>query len=116
MVLVPQLRWTVAELDSAIESKSALLARRSLDSWRWQAGNIHGILSGVEMTEKKILKGLQQSVELAAAAGGHLLESETAVTTGCLKARTAMVAVCDDMTSWVGKHSTQTILAKKDEA
>ena len=116
MVLVPQLRYTVTELDSAIESKSSLLARRNLDSWRWQAGSIHGILSGADTTEKRILRSLQQSVGLAATAGGSLLEANTTVAAGCLQARAAMVTACDQLTTWVGRYSTQTTLADEDSA
>jgi hypothetical protein len=42
MVLIPQLRWTVTELENAAAHNDRAAARRHLDSWRWQAGNIQG--------------------------------------------------------------------------
>ncbi len=112
LVLVPQLRWTVAELETAIEKDSSFFARRQLDSWRWQAGNIHGILSEGKLSEKRILKSLTRSVGLAATAGGLLLEGTGSVSSRCMKAREAMATTCDELTSWVGRHATQ---ALKDE-
>lgn len=107
MVLVPQLRWTVAELEIAIEANSASVARRQLEIWRWQAGNIHGILSGADTSEKKILKSLTQSTALAVTAGGLLLEPSGPVAARCMKVRAAMASACDELTSWVGRHATQ---------
>jgi hypothetical protein len=115
LVLVPQLSRTVAELDSAIQANNSLLAQRDLNSWRWQAGNIHGILSGTDPSEKRILRILQQSVGLAQTAGGTLLDGKTTVPSGCLKARAAIAAACDELTAWVGKNSTQVISAGKEE-
>lgn len=107
MVLIPQLRWTVIELETAISSQDAAGARKHLDSWRWQAGSIQGILSATEPDETKILKGLQQSVGLARVAGSALLEGDGSVSSESSKARSAIVTVCDDLNTWLGKSSTQ---------
>ena len=107
LVLVPQLRWTVAELESAIENDNSYMARRQLESWRWQAGNIHGILSSTNSSEEKLLKSLTRSAGLAVTAGGLLLEAEGEVAPKCIKARAAMAATCDELASWVGKRATQ---------
>jgi hypothetical protein len=115
LVLVPQLSRTVAELDSAIQADNPFLAQRDLNSWRWQAGNIHGILSGANPSEKKLLRTLQQSVGLAQTAGGTLLDGKTSVATGCLRARAAIVAACDELTAWVGKNSTEVLSAGNEE-
>jgi hypothetical protein len=109
LVLIPQLRWIVAELEAAMEKDNDYVARRQLDSWRWQAGNIHGILSGANPSERRLLKSLTQSTALAVTAGGLLLEANGSVTDRCMKARAAMAAACDELASWVGKHATQAV-------
>jgi hypothetical protein len=109
MVLIPQLRWTVAELENAITANDRKGARRQLDSWRWQAGNIQGILTVTDPEEIKILQGLQQSVSLARVAGSALLDEQVPIFSRCSKARTAIVAACDELNAWLGKNSTDAI-------
>jgi hypothetical protein len=106
MVLIPQLRWITVELEDAINTKNEVRARKQLDSWRWQAGNIQGILSAADPEEVQILKGLQQSVGLARVAGSALLAGGP-VPSVCAKARAAIVTVCDDLNTWLGKNSTR---------
>ncbi len=106
MVLIPQLRWIAVELEDAINTQSGAGARKQLDSWRWQAGSIRGILSAADPDEIQILKGLQQSVGLARVAGSALLEGRP-VSSACTKARASIVTVCDDLNTWLGKNSTQ---------
>lgn len=94
------------ELEDAIKTQNEARARKQLDSWRWQAGNIQGILSAADPEEIQILKDLQQSVGLARVAGSALLEGGP-VRSVCTKARAAIVTVCDDLNTWLGKNSTQ---------
>jgi hypothetical protein len=107
MVLIPQLRWTAAELENAISAQDSTAARKQLDSWRWQAGNIQGILTAADPDEVRILKGLQQSVGLARVAGTALLDGDGSISSNCSKARISIVTVCDDLNAWLGKSSTQ---------
>jgi hypothetical protein len=107
IVLVPQLRWISSELDAAIQENNVSLARRHLDSWRGQASHIHGILSNAEPDEVEVLKKLQASVGQAATASAALLGPNGGIKTNCMKARTAIASVCDDLNAWVGKNSTQ---------
>jgi hypothetical protein len=109
MVLVPQLRWTLNEIDMAIESSNTQMARRSLDNWRAQASNIHGILSGTTTTDKRILRNLSKGVALAGTASDNLLTKGGPVLPNCTEARKAITVVGDDLTAWVGLHSTQGI-------
>src|SRR5437868_615162 len=64
MVLIPQLRWVAIELENAIAANDRKGARKQLDSWRWQAGNVQGILTATDPEEISILEGLQKSVSL----------------------------------------------------
>lgn len=107
MVLVPQLRWTLHEIDTGIESSDPRATRRSLDSWRMQASNIHGILSGTFMIDKRILKNLSKGVALAGTASDNLLKNDGSVLANCLEARKAITVISDDLATWVGRHSTQ---------
>jgi hypothetical protein len=106
MTLIPQLRWIAVELEDAINTRNEAGARKQLDGWRWQAGNIQGILSAADPDEIQILRGLQQSVGLARVAGSALLEGGP-VSSVCAKARASIVTVCDDLNTWLGKNSTQ---------
>ena len=83
MVLIPQLRWTVLELEKAITTNDRKGARKQLDSWRWQAGNIQGILTAADPEEITILEGLQESVGLARVAGSALLDEKSPIFFTC---------------------------------
>ena len=97
------------ELENAISTKDSPAARRQLDSWRWQAGNLKGILTVTDPDESKILRGLQQSVGLARVAGSALFENDNigTIISDCAKARVTIVTVCDDLNAWLGKTSTE---------
>lgn len=45
LVLIPQLRWVASELNAAMGSDDRDMTRRHLDSWRWQAGHVNGLLT-----------------------------------------------------------------------
>jgi hypothetical protein len=109
MVLIPNLRWTIKELDSAIDGDSSLLARKQLENWRWQASNIHGILAGSSDADRLILESLIETTGLAVTAEEGLMDGKQTVGSGTVKARTAMARACDQLASWVGKQSTQVI-------
>lgn len=108
LVLVPQLRWISTELDASIMANDRDLACRNLNNWRWQAEHIHGILSVNDPTEKRLLKKLQDSVGLAFAATGALLDVKDLgrpVMEDCRKAREAIGVVCNELSRWVGQAS-----------
>ncbi|MDW3850744.1 hypothetical protein NMK34_29450 [Micromonospora sp. BRA006-A] len=110
LVLIPQLRWIASELDFAIDESNERLARRHLDSWRWQANNIHGMLTSADSSQRRILKSLQESVGQAASAGtllmGKNLKGES-VLDRCDKARESIGRVCDQLSAWAGENVTQ---------
>lgn len=109
MVLIPQLRWIVSELETAITTNDRKGARRQFDSWRWQASNIQGILTVADPEESAILRGLQESVSLARVAGAALLDEKSTIFSRASKARTSIVAVCDELNTWLGRNSTEAI-------
>ena len=108
LVLIPQLRWISAELDASIEANNAVLAKRQLDNWRWQASNVHGLLDVGEINERSLLQALQQSVGLAHAASGNLMMPENGpVLKRCARARASIGRVCDQLNVWVGQNVTR---------
>ena len=105
LVLIPQLRWIASELDAAIDEDNQRLARRNLDSWRWQANNIHGMLSAADPAQRKILRALQLSVGQAQSAGAALMGKGTiSVLRECSKSRESIAIVCDSLSAWVGEN------------
>jgi hypothetical protein len=109
MVLIPQLRWIVSELENAITTNDRKAARRQLESWRWQAVNIQGILTVTDPEEINILETLQESVVLARVAGSALLDERNSILSRCSKARASVVTVCDELNAWLGKTATDAI-------
>lgn len=106
LLLVPQLRWIAGELDDALHSRSSPAAKKQLDNWRWQASNIHGILSSDEAPDSSLLTTIQQSVALASTAGGLLLtELDQDPMRACKKAREKAWVVCDALSSWSGTYA-----------
>jgi hypothetical protein len=110
MVLAPQLSWTVAELDSAIRDDNPELAQRDLNSWRWQASRIQGILSAAEPGERKLREALQEGVGQAQIAGSILMTDKgVPVAARCMQARNKVVAASDDLSAWIGRYSTRVL-------
>jgi hypothetical protein len=108
LILVPQLKWLAGELDAAIERDDPSLTRRHLDSWRWQAGHIHGLLSDDAAIGRRRAKELQDSVALAFTASSALMEGKRPVLDACKQARESIGKVCNELSIWVGQQSAQT--------
>ena len=105
LVLIPQLRWISTELDAAIEDDNRRLVRRHLDNWRWQANNIHGMLTATDPAQRKLLKGLQTSVGQASSAGTALMsKGNISILQESASARESIGAVCDQLSGWVGEN------------
>jgi hypothetical protein len=106
LVRIPQLGWIARELDVAIEGDNREFARRFLDQWRSEAGNIRGILGADRGEDGALLRQIQEAVSLAAAAGTQLLMTTGfPVSNDCARARDAINATCDALNVWAGKHS-----------
>jgi hypothetical protein len=107
LILIPQLRWLSGELDAAIEADDAQLARRHLDSWRWQASHVHGLLIDDHSIQRRLLRGLQESVSLAFGAITSLIDGKRPVLEACRQARESIGLVCNELSTWVGQQSAQ---------
>jgi hypothetical protein len=109
MVLVPQLTWIANEVDWAIEREGFDVVRRFLNSWRHQAGNVHGILMTQAPNEGDILKALMASISMAAITDGVLFKQEKSTRKDCMRAREAIRSAIDQLTPWLGKNSTEAL-------
>jgi hypothetical protein len=108
MVLIPQLMWTAAEIDSAIEMENIPLVRRYLHNWRLQAGNVNGILLAADPGEVELATALNNSVSMAAITEGALLTRPKSPRSACMQAREAITAASGGLNQWIGKNSTET--------
>jgi hypothetical protein len=107
LVLVPQLKWLATELDVAIQSEDASLTRRHLDSWRWQASHINGLLTQSDSISRRRAREVQDSIALATTASTTLLEKKEPVLDSCKQAREAIGKVCNELSTWIGQQSLQ---------
>ncbi len=107
LILIPQLRWLSGELDAAIEADDAQLARRHLDSWRWQASHVHGLLIDDRSIQRRLLRDLQESVSLAFSGITSLMDGKRPVLEACRQARESIGVACNELSTWVGQQSAQ---------
>ena len=66
LLLVPQLQRTEEELERAIGNKQQDLVVSWLTIWRWQAGQLRGLLKVAAPTERDIMKAIQKSMVASA--------------------------------------------------
>jgi hypothetical protein len=106
LVLIPQLRWLAQELDTAIVAEDGAMTRRHLDGWRWQAGQVSGLLLEAK-AERRILRALQESVALATEATNSLLKNQRPVLDSCEQARRSIGVACNLLTVFIGQNASQ---------
>ncbi|MFI7044352.1 hypothetical protein [Streptosporangium sandarakinum] len=115
MILVPQLRGIINELDVASAEEGITHVQRCLDKWRSQASIIHGLLSNVD-THKDILVEIQQSIGLAKTASESIHQTkDTPIKAKTRKARTSMTSACDSLDVWLGKNMTKALVGGNEK-
>jgi hypothetical protein len=77
LVLLPQLQRVEQDLEVAIGNSDIGLVGSYLGTWRWQAGQLRGLLQADATTNKRLLRAIQQSIALAATAKLDLLEKQS---------------------------------------
>ncbi|WP_141725409.1 hypothetical protein [Micromonospora pallida] len=75
LVLIPQLQRTEEELERAVLAKSKPLIRSHLQSWRWQAGQMRGLLKFGGLAGDDLLTDIQISVSGASEIASELVGS-----------------------------------------
>jgi hypothetical protein len=97
LVLIPQLQRTEEELERAVRSGHHDIALSWLGTWRWQAGQLRGLIN-VTSTERDTLKSIQESVVAAADAKAELIASaEADLVIATQDVRTAIAAVTNEL-------------------
>lgn len=89
LLLIPQLHRTEEELERAIGGGHQDLVLSWLSTWRWQAGQLRGLLKVAAPNERGVLKSIQESIvismdlrnELLGIANGDLIAATKAVRT-----------------------------------
>ncbi|MEU4329035.1 hypothetical protein [Nonomuraea dietziae] len=115
MILVPQLRTLINELDVTSAEEGITHVQRCLDKWRSQASIINGLLLHVDV-DKNILIEIQQSIGLAKTASESLHQGKEApIKTKTRKARTSMTSACDSLDVWLGKNMTKALIGGSDK-
>lgn len=88
LVLIPQLQRVEEELERAVQTDSADLIITWLSNWRWQAGQVRGLLSKSSSENRKILKSLQSSIAISAKAKSDIIDGtveELAISTKAVR-------------------------------
>jgi hypothetical protein len=62
LLLIPQLQRAEEELDRAVETGQQNLVLLWLATWRWQAGQLRGLLKVAAPDERTILRSIQESI------------------------------------------------------
>lgn len=75
LVLIPQLQRTEEELERAVIAKSKPLIRSHLQNWRWQAGQMRGLLKVGGLAADELLTDIQVSVAGASEVASELIGS-----------------------------------------
>jgi hypothetical protein len=66
LILIPQLQRVEEELERAVRAESDDLVVTWLSNWRWQAGQVRGLLAQASPQNRKVLSSLQSSIAMAA--------------------------------------------------
>lgn len=104
LFLVPQLRHIAAELDSGIDGDDRTSTQRSLESWRFLASHVKGVLGD---GDRDIARKVTASVAQAATAGDILLRGDASVFDSCQKARAAIGQACAILVTALAVLSTK---------
>lgn len=75
LVLLPQLHRVESDLDIAVDRGERQLAASHMSQWRWQAGQLRGLLDTNDPVSKRMAKAIQTSITLAASAKIDALDS-----------------------------------------
>ncbi|MFC8454607.1 hypothetical protein [Kitasatospora sp. NPDC057223] len=73
VMLIPQLTRVEDEIDRAVSDGNVRLAISWINTWRWQAGQVKGLLQAAQADDPKIMKALQASIVASGEAKNALL-------------------------------------------
>lgn len=105
LILIPRLRTLALELDDAAASGDPIWVRRRLESWRWESGHLHGLMSRVEPLPTDLLKSIAGANNLAAIAAGRPSGDDEPIEFE--KALKKIRETCGQLTLWAGASSAE---------
>lgn len=105
LMQVGELRWTVSSLEGAIERNEGDAVRILLNSWRYSAGQLHGVLQDDGSVSPELLTKMQASLGLAFAAGSALADKRRTVRSSCAEVRRSISEAFDELNQWAGQAS-----------
>ncbi|WP_344398321.1 hypothetical protein [Actinomadura alba] len=109
LTLIPQLQRVEEELERAVRLNSSELVISWLANWRWQAGQVRGLLMVISPNDKKTLKAIQASVAAAALVKSSLIDDPDLDLSASTKpARDAMSIVTNEIGALATTHQIQT--------
>ncbi|MEU1604127.1 hypothetical protein [Micromonospora matsumotoense] len=99
LVLIPQLQRVEEELDRAVRDASKPVVISSLQAWRWQAGQVRGLLQVGKLAKRDLLVDIQDSVSAASQAQSELTGSggELSLAVATKDARDAIAKVTNEL-------------------
>jgi hypothetical protein len=97
LVLLPQLHKVESDLDSAVDRGERHLAANHMSQWRWQAGQLRGLLEPSDPASKKIAKSIQTSITLAASAKIDALDPQLPLSDVSRPVQDAIAAVTGEV-------------------
>ena len=99
LVLIPQLQRVEEELERSVQIDSGDLAVTWLSNWRWQAGQVRGLLGKPTSENKRLLKALQSSISISAKVKSDIIDGTMDELTIATKVAREAIA---DVTSELG--------------
>lgn len=107
LLMVPRMRGLAADLDAALDAGEDAWVRRTLDAWRWDAGQLNGLLRQDAQAARRLLRSLTSSASLAALAMEESDEEGKGRATGSDEARSAINEACTELSVWAGECSAR---------
>ncbi|WP_159024449.1 hypothetical protein [Streptomyces scabiei] len=108
LVLLPQLHRAEEQLERAVRDGSVELTISWLSTWRWQAGQMRGLLNELDPLQREIAVALQASISSATSAKEKLISnSNPDVVSATRSVRAAMGKVTGELGAMASSHGMQ---------
>ncbi|MGW1128551.1 hypothetical protein [Streptomyces sp. NPDC002526] len=108
LVLIPQLHRAEEQLERSVRDRSIDLSISWLSTWRWQAGQVRGLLDEENPTEREMVVSLQASIAAAASAKSKLIDTDSPdVVSITRNARQAMSKVTSGLGAMASTYGMQ---------
>ncbi|MEU6010225.1 hypothetical protein [Streptomyces sp. NPDC047453] len=109
LVLLPQLHRAEEQLERSVRDRSLDLTISWLSTWRWQAGQVRGLLDDADPSQREMIISLQASISAAASAKSKLIEVDSpdivAITKTARQSVGKVISALGAMTSALGMQA-----------